>query len=154
MAQLGEELEEPDIGRTERRREENLRDGVGQWRCQIDAFWSDVGEWMGLGFILLEDNAIKLVGQNFWTKSRSPLHAEAESLMVRDWNYLDTLSKERLSQAISSRLGITQDFAQALLDRDTGKMKEYGKIELATAALSKLLGASDSGQNQNSNNSY
>lgn len=81
MAQLGEELEEPDIGRTERRREENLRDGVGQWRCQIDAFWSDVGEWMGLGFILLEDNAIKLVGQNFCTKSRSPLHAEAESLM-------------------------------------------------------------------------
>lgn len=65
LAQLGEELEEPDIGRTERRREENPRDGVGQWRCQIDAFWFDVGEWMGLRFILLKDNAIKLVGQNF-----------------------------------------------------------------------------------------
>jgi hypothetical protein len=80
--------------------------------------------------------------------------AEAESLMVRDWNYLDTLSKDRLSQALSSRLGITQDFAQALLDRDLSKVKEYGKIELATAALSKLLGASDPAQNQNSNNSY
>ncbi|HBF38149.1 MAG TPA: hypothetical protein DDW50_12615 [Firmicutes bacterium] len=82
--------------------------------------------------------------------------AEAESLMVRDWNYLDTLSKDRLSQALSSRLGITQDFAQAMLDRDLGKIKDYGKIELATAALSKLLGASDSGPNQNqgTNNSY
>ena len=80
--------------------------------------------------------------------------AEAESIMVQDWNYLDTLSKDRLSQALSSRLGITQDFAQALLDRDLGKVKEYGKIELATAALSKLLGASDQAQNQNSNNSY
>ena len=80
--------------------------------------------------------------------------AEAESLMVRDWNYLDTLSKDRLSQALSSRLGITQDFAQAMLDRDLSKIKEYGKIELATAALSKLLGASDPAQSQNSNDSY
>ncbi len=80
--------------------------------------------------------------------------AEAESIMVQDWNYLDTLSKDRLSQALSSRLGITQDFAQALLDRDLSKVKEYGRIELATAALSKLLGASDPAQNQNSNDSY
>ncbi len=80
--------------------------------------------------------------------------AEAESIMVQDWNYLDTLSKDRLSQALSGRLGITQDFAQALLDRDLSKVKEYGKIELATAALSKLLGASDQAQNQTSNNSY
>jgi hypothetical protein len=80
--------------------------------------------------------------------------AESESLMVRDWNYLDTLSKDRLSHALSSRLGITQDFAQALLERDTTKIKEYGKIELATAALSKLLGASDNNNNQNSNTSY
>jgi S-layer homology domain len=81
--------------------------------------------------------------------------AEAESLMVRDWNYLDTLSKDRLSQVLSGRLGITQDFAQALLARDVTKIKEYSKIELATAALSKLLGAtSDTNSNQNSNSSY
>lgn len=67
--------------------------------------------------------------------------AEAESIMVRDWNYLDSLSKDRLSQALSGFLGITQDFSQALLDRDLQKIKEYGKIELATAALSRLLGA-------------
>jgi hypothetical protein len=76
--------------------------------------------------------------------------AEAESLMVRDWNYLDTLSKERLSQALSSRLGITQDFAQAMLERDLNKIKEYGKIELATAALSKFLGVTDAGGSQSS----
>jgi hypothetical protein len=82
--------------------------------------------------------------------------SEAESLMVRDWNYLDTLSKERLSQALSSRLGITQDFAQAMLARDLSKIQEYGKIELATAALSKLLGAAnpDTNNNHSSDTSY
>ncbi len=71
--------------------------------------------------------------------------AEAESIMQQDWNYLDTLSRERLAGGISKYLGITQDFSQAILSRDVAKIKEYGKIELATAALSRLLGAS--GQN-------
>ncbi len=66
--------------------------------------------------------------------------AEAESIMVQDWNYLDTLSRDRLAEALSGYLGITIDFSQALLARDMEKIKEYGKIELATAALSKLLG--------------
>ncbi|NLY73945.1 MAG: S-layer homology domain-containing protein [Firmicutes bacterium] len=66
--------------------------------------------------------------------------AEAESIMVQDWNYLDTLSRDRLAQALSDHLGITIDFSQALLARDLEKIKEYGKIELATAALSRLLG--------------
>jgi hypothetical protein len=73
--------------------------------------------------------------------------AEAESIMQQDWNYLDTLSKDRLAMGISKYLGITQEFSQAILSRDVQKIKEYGKIELATAALSKLLGAS--GQNNN-----
>ncbi len=66
--------------------------------------------------------------------------AEAESIMVQDWNYLDTLSQERLAQVLSDYLGITVDFGQALLARDMEKIKEYGKVELATAALSRLLG--------------
>jgi hypothetical protein len=65
--------------------------------------------------------------------------SEAESIMVQDWDYLDTLSKDRLSQAISGYLGITQEFSQAILDRDLDKIKEYGRVELATAALSRLL---------------
>jgi hypothetical protein len=69
--------------------------------------------------------------------------AEAESIMVQDWDYLDTLSKDRLAEALSGYLGITQDFSQAILSRDLRKIKEYGQIELATAALSKLLGAGD-----------
>jgi hypothetical protein len=67
--------------------------------------------------------------------------AEAESIMVQDWDYLDTLSKDRLSQAISGYLGITQEFSQAILDRDLDKIKELGRVELATAALGRLLGA-------------
>jgi hypothetical protein len=67
--------------------------------------------------------------------------AEAESIMVQDWNYLDTLSQERLSQVLADYLGVSIDFGQALLARDMDKIKEYGKIELATAALSKLLGS-------------
>lgn len=71
--------------------------------------------------------------------------AEAESIMQQDWNYLDTLSRDRLAEGISKYLGITREFSQAILARDVEGIKEYGKIELATAALSRLLGAS--GQN-------
>jgi hypothetical protein len=71
--------------------------------------------------------------------------AEAESIMVQDWNYLDTLSRERLSQVLADYLGVSIDFGQALLARDMDKIKEYGKIELATAALGKLLGAQTNG---------
>lgn len=75
--------------------------------------------------------------------------AEAESIMVQDWSYLDTLSRDRLSEGLSSYLGITTDLSQALIDRDVDKIKEYGKIELATAALSRLLGVADAGQANN-----
>lgn len=73
--------------------------------------------------------------------------AEAESIMVQDWNYLDTLSQERLAQVLADYLGITVDFGQALLARDMDKVKEYGRIELATAALSRLLGVNSSSEN-------
>lgn len=66
--------------------------------------------------------------------------AEAESIMVKDWNYLDTLSRDRLTAAIAKQLGITQEFSQALIERDLTKIKEYGKIELASAALTRFLG--------------
>jgi hypothetical protein len=69
--------------------------------------------------------------------------AEAESLIVQDWNYLDSLSRDRLSQALSNYLGISLDFSQALLDRDLDKIKEFGKVELATVALSRLLGVNE-----------
>lgn len=76
---------------------------------------------------------------------------EAESIMVQDWNYLDTLSRDRLAEALSDYLGITVDFSQALLARDMEKIKEYGKIELATAALSKLLGVETAANESSSN---
>lgn len=67
--------------------------------------------------------------------------AEAETILVQDWDYLDTLSRDRLAEAISKYLGITQEFSQAIVARDLEKVKEYGKVELATAALSRLLGS-------------
>lgn len=79
---------------------------------------------------------------------------QADGIMAQDWNYLDTVSRDNLAQALSGRLGVSQDFAQALLARDTQKIKEYGKIELATAALSKLLGVADNSSSQNTGGSY
>lgn len=79
--------------------------------------------------------------------------AEAESIMVQDWDYLDTLSRDRLTVSISNYLGITRDLSQALLDRDMEKIQEYGKIELATAALSRLLGVAEP-QTGSSDTSY
>jgi hypothetical protein len=80
--------------------------------------------------------------------------AEAESIMVQDWNYLDTLSRDRLAEAISKQLGITTDFSQALLARDVQKIKEYGKIELATMALGKLLGNNNNSEESRVEESY
>ena len=66
--------------------------------------------------------------------------AEAESIIVKDWNYLDTLSRDRLTAAIAKQLGITQELSQALIERDLNKIKDYGKVELASAALTRFLG--------------
>ena len=65
---------------------------------------------------------------------------EAESILVQDWAYLDTIGRDRLSAALSSYLGITKDLSRAILDRDFARIKEYAKIELAAIALEKLLG--------------
>ncbi len=64
---------------------------------------------------------------------------EAESILVQDWAYLDTLGRDRLSEALSGYLGITKDLSRAILDRDFARIKEYAKIELATIALEKIL---------------
>ena len=64
---------------------------------------------------------------------------EAESILVRDWEHLDTLSRDRLAEAISDYLGITSDLSRAILDQDFERAKEYAKIELATMALGRLM---------------
>lgn len=64
---------------------------------------------------------------------------EAESILVRDWNHLDTLSRDRLAEAVSDYVGITSDLSRALLDRDYERAQEYAKIELATMALGRLM---------------
>lgn len=65
--------------------------------------------------------------------------AEAEAILLQDWQYLDLVSRDRLSEALSGYLGITRDLSRAILDRDMERIKEYARIELVTYALSRLL---------------
>lgn len=76
--------------------------------------------------------------------------SEAESVLGKDWQYLDSLSKDRLADALSGSLGITKDLSHALLDRDMSRIKEYSKIELTTTALSKLMQSGILGSQDNS----
>lgn len=48
--------------------------------CQVDASWVEKEDWMGMGFVLLEENVVILQGQSCVPRSQSPLHAEAEGL--------------------------------------------------------------------------
>lgn len=65
---------------------------------------------------------------------------EAESILVQDWAYLDTISRDRLASALSGYLGITKDLSGAILARDWEQIKEYARIELTALALGKILG--------------
>ncbi|HEY8391877.1 MAG TPA: S-layer homology domain-containing protein [Capillibacterium sp.] len=65
---------------------------------------------------------------------------EAESILVQDWAYLDSISRDRLAGALSAYLGITKDLCGAILARDWDLIKEYARIELTAMALSKILG--------------
>ncbi|XP_022573038.2 uncharacterized protein LOC111214447 [Brassica napus] len=51
-----------------------------KWRCQVDASWQNKNDEAGWGFILFEDQQVKLVGVRKGNCASSPLHAEAESL--------------------------------------------------------------------------
>ena len=65
---------------------------------------------------------------------------EAESILVQDWAYLDTISRDRLTSAVSGYLGITRDLSGAILARDWERIKEFARIELTAMALGKILG--------------
>ncbi|CAG7885458.1 unnamed protein product, partial [Brassica rapa] len=57
-----------------------MQSHVYRWRCQVDASCKEKEEGAGLGFILFEDNHVRLVGLKKGPLAASPLHAEAESL--------------------------------------------------------------------------
>ncbi|HHT06089.1 MAG TPA: hypothetical protein GXZ97_07480, partial [Hydrogenispora sp.] len=63
-----------------------------------------------------------------------------ESILVQDWAYLDTISRDRLTSALSGYLGITKDLSGAILARDWERIKEFARIELTAMALGKILG--------------
>lgn len=65
--------------------------------------------------------------------------SEAEGVLNKDWQYMDTLSKDRLTNALSGYLGITKDLSSAILDKDLPRIKSYTKIEAASAAMNRLM---------------
>ncbi|HHW11653.1 MAG TPA: S-layer homology domain-containing protein [Firmicutes bacterium] len=64
---------------------------------------------------------------------------EAEAILVQDWSYLDSVSRDRLASALSGYLGITKDLSGAILARDWERIKEFARIELTAMALEKIL---------------
>ncbi|MGQ9779121.1 MAG: S-layer homology domain-containing protein [Bacillota bacterium] len=67
---------------------------------------------------------------------------EAQSLLARDWVTLDLLSRQELIRALSSRLGISTELAEAILGRDLARVKELLQTELVALALGRLLAPS------------
>lgn len=58
-----------------------LSDSEKRFICQIDGSWSDKDEWMGLGFVLFQENTAILQGQKCTPRGQAPIHAEAEGII-------------------------------------------------------------------------
>lgn len=61
LAQLGEEMEEQEEAEPQQEQSNQIVNLGCRWRCQVDASWGESSEWMGLGFVLLEDEVVKLI---------------------------------------------------------------------------------------------
>lgn len=51
-----------------------------RWKCQVDASWKSTTKGVGVGFVLLDDDRVIMVGLRNYTRAASPLQAEAEGL--------------------------------------------------------------------------
>lgn len=80
IAQIVEENREATPAEDRERQTEVLQAPYCKWTCQVDASWKAKDEGAGLGFILFEDNQVRLVGLRNGSPTASPLHAEAESI--------------------------------------------------------------------------
>ena len=61
LGQLGEEMEEQEEAEPQQEQSNQTVNLGCRWRCQVDASWGESSEWMGLGFVLLEDEVVKLI---------------------------------------------------------------------------------------------
>ncbi|KAF3611741.1 hypothetical protein DY000_02046705 [Brassica cretica] len=51
-----------------------------RWKCQVDASWKSTTKGVGVGFVLLDDDRVIMVGLRNYTRAASPLQVEAEGL--------------------------------------------------------------------------
>ena len=64
---------------------------------------------------------------------------EVSAIMNTEWNKLETLSKNRLAEAVAIETGLPLDITKSLLKGDWGKLKTYAQIELVQRMVQRVL---------------
>jgi hypothetical protein len=64
---------------------------------------------------------------------------EADAIMATNWDELEILSKERLSEAIAIQTGLPLDITRSLLEGDWNKIKSYAQIEFIQRLVQEVL---------------
>lgn len=65
--------------------------------------------------------------------------AEVNAIMNTEWNKLETLSRDRLTEAVAIHTGLPLEITRSLFDRDWEKIKNYGQIELFQRIVQEIL---------------
>lgn len=64
---------------------------------------------------------------------------EVEAIMSTDWDQLESLSRDRLSEAIAIQTGLPLDITTSLLSGDWEKIKSYAQIEVVQRLVLEVL---------------
>lgn len=64
---------------------------------------------------------------------------EVEAIMSTDWEQLESLSRDRLSEAIAIQTGLPLDITRSLLSGDWEKIKSYAQIEVVQRLVQEVL---------------
>ena len=65
--------------------------------------------------------------------------AEVEAIMNTQWDQLEELSKNRLTEAIAIQTGLPLDITRALMDGDWERIRTYGQVELFQRVVQEIL---------------
>ena len=91
-----------------------------------------MGDWTAAGEASMNMIFDRLLGMGV-----SP--GEAQSLIDRDWLTLDLLSRDKISTQLSSRLNVSPEITQALMDGNLSNLKNLLQSQLTSTALGRLL---------------
>ncbi len=64
---------------------------------------------------------------------------EVEAIMNTEWDKLEELSKNRLSETIAIQTGLPLDITRGIMDGDWDKIKTYAQIEIVQRMVQRLL---------------